>query len=275
MIKNHKEINGIKSLWWKIGNLLKVQDYFNVPRWFVVIDELGTNDGLIKYFKDYINSDFYICRSSMSNEDSKELSYAWLFESIIWKIEEWLLLDDIKSVFHSVNNSFLNEYEKKISWKIFKNRKMNVLIQEFITWEISGVYFSSFKWNRVIEYIKWCNPFLVDWLVKSNNIILDQDYNVLKHLKNKQYKYIWENLDIFIYHKENNSLSENIFDKLINEFKKLETFFDFEIDVEWTVFKGRFIYYRLDQLLRDIKDTINGGLYKSFKNLKLFCFSVI
>lgn len=237
MIKNYKEINKDYDLGWKIKNILKIQNDFNIPKWFIITDKYDINERLFREYKENINSKFYICRSSMNNEDSKELSYAWLFESIEWKYSEKLLLKDIQYVFDSINNNFLDEYEQKIIWKKIFNRKMNVLVQEFIVWEVSWVYFSDYKWNRLLEYIKWCNQFLVEWIVKSNSITLDKMYNIKKHSINKQYKYIWENLDVFIYNKKNNCLEDNTLNSLILELKKLKKFFNFEIDVEWTIVK--------------------------------------
>ncbi len=143
---------------------------------------------------------------------------------------------DIIDVFDSINNDFLDEYEKNVIWEVQKERKMNVLVQELIIWEVSGIYFSKYKWDdKIIEYIKWCNQFLVDWTVKWNKIILDSKFKILEHIKNKQYKYIWESLEIFIYEKENNSLNNIYLEELLNILKNLETFFDFDIDVEWTI----------------------------------------
>lgn len=231
-----------KNLWWKIYNLIKIKDYFNIPAWFVITEISDLNwKNIYEIYKNNILTDFYICRSSMNNEDSLKLSYAWLFDSIEWKINENILEKDINEVFSSLNNDFLDNYELNIIWKKVNDRKMNVLIQEFIIWDISWIYFSKFNWKKLIEYVKWCNQFLVNATVKSNKIILDDDYNILEHIKNIQYKYIWENLDIFIYNNENNSLSFELQKKLINELQRLRSFFDYEIDVEWTI-KNWLIY---------------------------------
>lgn len=239
MIKNYKEINLNDNLGWKIKNLLKIQNEFNIPKWFILTKESDITKNLFKIYENNIWSDFYICRSSMNNEDSQKFSYAGLFESIEWKFSDKIILENIKEVFDSLNNDFLDEYELKIIWKKIENRKMNVLVQEFIIWEVSWVYFSNYKWNRLIEYIKWCNLFLLDWIVKSNKIILDYNYNELEHIKNMQYKYIWKDLDVFIFKKENNSLSKELQEVLISELIRLKTFYDYEIDVEWTILKGK------------------------------------
>ena len=237
MIVEYDKIKDFGKLGWKINNLLEIRDYFNIPKWFIITDKKDLKKfDIKKVYEQYLNTQFYICRSSMSNEDSKKLSYAWLFESIEWNIGNWWLEEDIGEVFESINNNFLDKYEKNIIGHIIKNRKMNVLVQEFILWDVSWVYFSKFdRDKKIIEYIKWCNQFLVDWIVKSNKIILNNKFEIKNHEKNKQYKYIWENLDIFIYEKINNSLNEKVLEKLLIELKKLENFFDFDIDVEWTI----------------------------------------
>lgn len=238
MIISYDEVINL-NLWWKINNLLKIKDKFNIPKWFIISDFSFNNKELNNFYFKNINSDFYICRSSMNNEDSKKISYAGLFESIEWKYTDNNLVLDIKEVFDSLNNNFLDEYEEKILWEKINNREMNVLVQEFIVWDISWVYFSNYNWSRLIEYVKWCNQFLVDGFVNSNKIVLDFNYNIFKHIKTNQYKYIWENLDIFIYNKENNCLNESMMIFLIKELKRLREFFDFEIDVEWTIKDGK------------------------------------
>lgn len=225
-----------KQLGWKITNLLKIRNYFNIPRWFIITDLNDLNKGNIeKVYKEYINAKFYICRSSMSKEDSYNISYAWLFESVEGNIENWWLEEDIKEVFNSINNDFLDEYERKVIWTVIKNRKIAVLIQEFIIWDVSWVYFSNYHWKKIINYVKWCNQFLVENIVQPNKIILDHKFNVLSHIKVKQYKYIWNNLDVFIYDKVNNSLTNKNLKNLLITLEKLEKYFNFDIDVERTI----------------------------------------
>ena len=239
MIMNYSQINLEKSVGWKILNLLKIKDAFYIPRWFMLTEREDINEDIYTDYMNIVWSEYYICRSSMSNEDSMKLSYAGLFESIEWRISEKLLHNDILDVFQSVENDFLDEYEIKITWKVLEKRKMNVLIQEFIIWEVSWVYFSNFNNGRLIEYIKWCNQFLVDGVVKANKLFLSKNYTIIEHKKNIQYKYIWENLDIYIYEKENNSLTLECEGLLISELSRLQTFYDFEIDVEWTISKWK------------------------------------
>jgi len=235
MIIDYSQIDSIYNLGGKITNLFKIKEFFNIPKWFIITDNNFDLNELNENYISIINSDFYICRSSMNNEDSYNISYAWLFDSIEWKYSSNLLKNDVEEVFDSINNSFLDEYEEKVLWKRVENRKMNVLVQEFIIWEISWVYFSEYSWDRLVEYIKWTNQFLVDWIVKSNKLILDKNYDEISHEKNIQYKFIWENLDIFIFDELNNWLSDENKDKLIKELKRLKTYFNFEIDVEWTI----------------------------------------
>lgn len=234
MIMDYLDIPQNGNLWWKILNLIKIKNIVNIPRWFVITNLKEINEAN-KYYKNKINSDFYICRSSMDNEDWLELSYAWLFESIEWKYYKKNLTNDIKTVFLSLNNNYLDEYEKSVVWKITRNRKMSVLIQEFIIWDISWIYFSKFNWGKIIEYVKWCNQFMVNWIIKSNKIVLDRNNNIIEHKKNVQYKYIWKNLDIFIYNKVNNCLKQNILKKLLFTLNKIEAYFEYKIDVEWTI----------------------------------------
>jgi phosphoenolpyruvate synthase/pyruvate phosphate dikinase len=69
---------------------------------------------------------------------------------------------------------------------------------------------------------------------------MDKDYNILKYEYNKQEYFMNDNLEKTSYNQEIH-LNDEIFIKLINEFKKIEELFNYDVDIEWTI-KNDIIY---------------------------------
>jgi len=233
-IINIWEYNWI-MFWWKADNLNYLyQKWFNIANGFCISSHSIDKKLIEEYYERFIISDKYIIRSSANCEDWKKLSYAWMFKSIEWKYKNWLLHNNIKKVFDSINNSFLDMYEKNIIGKIIKNRKMNVLIQEYIVWDYSWVYLSNINDERVLWIIKWWNKLLVDWQVNWINIYMNKNFKIIKQEYNIQEKILDWNFNILEYNKK--VIIENkLFLNLIKEFIKIEKIFNFDVDIEWTI----------------------------------------
>lgn len=232
MIINYDNKNG--WYWWKINYLSIISEkWFNIPNSFVIRWKC-TSKKLYNLYDKYIKSDIYIVRSSANVEDWNNKSFAGLFESIEWFYSEWKLYYDYKEVLNSVNNVGVKIYLEKLNYKE-NNIVMNVLIQQYIAWEYSWVYFSLYKWKKYLEYIKWWNALLVNGLVDSSNIYFDDSFNILIAESNKQDKYLDEKLDIIEFWKKNNIVKEKSYNNLINTIKDIEKLFDFPVDIEWTI----------------------------------------
>lgn len=102
------------SYWWKIDNLnFLLNKGFNIPKWFVLY-KLLDKEVIYSFYKKHFNNNSYIVISSANCEDWFKISYAWLFKSIYWFYNEWKLYEDIIEVFASINNNYLDLYEKKL-----------------------------------------------------------------------------------------------------------------------------------------------------------------
>ena len=223
------------SFWWKIDNLNVLKNkWFNVPKGFFFNNSRISEIAINSLFLSYIKSDKYIVRSSASCEDSKKISYAWMFKSISWFYKKGTLLRDVLSVFNSINSDYLNIYEKEVLWSSQKNRRMNVLIQEYISWDISWVYLSNINKNRIIWFIRWWNQLLVDWKVSWTEIYMNRKFKIIKENYNVQSSFLNRELSIINYNKKV-YLINSLFEDLIKVFKRIEKIFGFDIDIEWTI----------------------------------------
>lgn len=244
-MKNNENVNILwkyewKLFWWKADNLnILYNKWLNIPR-SICLNKNVKEVELYELFNNYIYSDIYIVRSSANCEDGDKLSYAWMFESIEGFISKKLLYNDVKEVFNSIDNEYLDLYEKNLIWNIFKNRKMNILIQEYIIWDFSGVYLSNMNSERVLWIIKWWNKLLVDWKVNWTNIYMDDTFKIKKQEYNIQEIIFWKDLKIVEYNKKV-YVDKNMFLKLIKEFIKIEKIFWYNVDIEWTI-KNEKIY---------------------------------
>lgn len=236
--------NNNLDFWWKFEKLnFLFKNNLKIPKTFVVNEKNIDFNNILKLYKKYINSEFYIVRSSCNVEDWWKLSYAWLFCSIFWKISENLLEKNIKKVTSSKNNENIILYEKYLLWKNIE-KEINIIVQEYIFWDFSGVYFSDLDGKKLINIIFWWNKLLVDWVENSTNIYLNEKFEVIKIEIWFQKKYLWENYDIFECNK-NIKVPQNILNIIIENMKKVEKLFDFWIDVEFTIKNNEFYFLQL------------------------------
>lgn len=236
--------NNNQLFWWKFNNLnFLFKNNLKVPKTFVVNESFSEFKEILHLYQKYIKSEYYIVRSSCRVEDWKKLSYAWLFCSISWKISENLLEKNIKKVILSKNNENIILYEKYLLWKITE-KDMNIIIQEYIFWDFSGIYFSNLDWKKVINIIYWWNKFLVDWEENSTNFYLDENFKILNKEIWFQKRKLWENFNIFFVNK-NIEIPDNIFNLIINNIKIAEKLFNYSIDVEFTIKNNEFYFLQV------------------------------
>jgi len=187
----------------------------------------------------YVGSSNYIVRSSSNFEDSNNLSYAWIFLSVSGIYSKKTLIEDIDRVFKSMDSKLIDAYELGVLWKINKNRKMNVIIQEYIEWEFSWVYFSKLDNKEILNYVLWWNSLLIEWVedwsilhFDVNKNIIFEEYNIQKYITNISSKIEYH--DVF-------KLSFDIVMYIIGELRRIRNIFQWEVDIEWT-FKDNILY---------------------------------
>ena len=121
----------------KLKNLEILRDNnFNVPNFEVVTWENREKEIDISNFNGK-----YAIRSSSNLEDGKNDSFAGQFDTFL-NVKPKDINKKVKECFKSLNKSNVKEYLKKKKIQT-KNLKMDVIIQEMIDSEYSGVIFTS------------------------------------------------------------------------------------------------------------------------------------
>lgn len=224
----------IKSFGSKFDNLnFLFKNWFNVPIWFVLTSWFSEEE-VRNFFYSYINTDYYIVRSSSSIEDWLNISYAWIFKSIYSIFDYTSIYYNYLSVLNSIEWSIVDSYELKLLWKKNSNKIMNVIFQEYIFWDYSWIYFSNLSNFKLLSFVKWWNSLLVDWEVDGTNIYMDLDFKILNQEYNYQTKILTKDFKILDYNKKN-YIDKILFLSLIKTFMKLEKFYSYPIDVEWLI----------------------------------------
>lgn len=119
---------------------------------------------------------------------------------------------------------------------------MNVLVQEYIFWDYSGLYFSNLDNQKILSVIKWWNSLLVDWKVNWTNLYMDENYNIIKDeyyniIKDEyfiQEKILDKDFKIKEYYKKV-YIEKKFFLELLKTFIKIEKIYDYPVDIEWTI----------------------------------------
>ena len=132
----------------KIENLKKLKDNnINVPSFIIikyddVVKEKVNKEEYIELINNIkinneLNGNLFAIRSSCNLEDSDTLSFAGLFDTYL-NIPKNQIEKYVKKCFLSLYNKNVLEYIKKNNIN-FDELKMNVIIQEMVSSEISGV----------------------------------------------------------------------------------------------------------------------------------------
>ena len=159
---------------------------YNVPDGLIITEQDYMNKNLLEeQVKNFFNNKNYIVRSSSSVEDGVSFSFAGQYESIKDCRSVDKILKAIDKCFDSSKKHKVDEY--KSNNRIEEKTKFNVLIQEYITPDISGVVFatnptSSNDKKGLIEFIYDEGEKIVSGKTDAVSICFDW-YDVLEDKK--------------------------------------------------------------------------------------------
>lgn len=205
----------------KADNLkLLLDGKFNVPKFYVIgseyakkISNKDTQKKLKEEFEDWKNNNQVVSvaiRSSSTSEDTKDKSFAGQFETYL-DIKE--SSDFIESVVKVFNSRQKDGYSKHAG-------KMNVIVQEFIEPDISGVIFtinpSTGANEMVINAAQGRGDKVVDGQ-ESHQYIYDRVIEKQKEMSNKLV------------------LEKVLLGELISTSLKIEASFQYPEDIEWAI----------------------------------------
>ena len=192
-----------------------------------VIEHKSSLEGLINKIWDYVTTNelgrLFAIRSSANMEDGASSSFAGMFTSVL-NIDNY---DDFSKGFFEC---MLSKYGDSVISYCQANKidpvliKLNIIIQQMVEAEYSGVCFSLNPLNgnakeMVIESIAGLGENLVQGLVSPNRYIVNWYDNVVQINE--------ENSD--------NSISEPLLHKIIEVALKIQEFYGKPQDIEWAI----------------------------------------
>lgn len=140
-----------------------------IPRTYVV--PVITKDVDLSKYPELDGNVHYSVRSSADIEDGKSNSFAGMFDSYL-DVEQEALVENIKKVIESKNNSRLQKY---IETNGLEQPNMAVVIQDFIEPEYAGVWMGKDKDSGYLEYVKGNGEKLVSGKITPDREIWDGD----------------------------------------------------------------------------------------------------
>ena len=210
-----------KNIGTKAYNLFLMKSQgINVPKLFCVqdVDEIEIQKYLNDNFKE---SSIFAIRSSSSFEDGTEKSFAGQFNTFL-NITYNDVISKIKECKETRVTEGLENYIKEANLKV-EDLKINVIVQEMIDAEKSGVIFTANPQGILNETV------IVVGNGTGNNIVEDK-VNTTAYYYNR-------NDEIYYYESQGNSvnLTSNQVKEIIEIVKKLENIFGDKLDIEFAI----------------------------------------
>lgn len=167
----------------KAFNLVQLIDFgFTVPSFFVIQLDSGEEvskywDEILKQF-DTLRSDEVSVRSSSSVEDSKNYSFAGLFDTYLHVTRDQVI-EKIEACFAAVRNQRVEEY-CRVNGIDVDLVKMAVIVQTMISAEYSGVCFTknsvtNNKREIMIEVAQGDGENVVAGIVTPDNFVIQKN----------------------------------------------------------------------------------------------------
>ena len=270
----------------KIENLIKLKEHnFNVPNFFILKHEdviktkistyeltNKTNEELLEIsnklkeeieqsielkYTNELNTKYYAVRSSSSLEDGDLTSFAGQFDTYL-NVEEKDLNTKIIECFKSLYKINVLEYMKTNNLDL-SNLKMNVIVQEMINPDISGVLFTSNPQGIINESVISVSYGLGENVVADKGEITTYYYNLTDKL--------------YYYDGIKNILSKEQIEKLINISEELKKELGSYLDIEFSILNNT-IYLLQTRKITTIDDTNllildNSNIVESYPGISL------
>lgn len=270
----------------KIENLIKLKEHnFNVPNFFILKHEdviktkistyeltNKTNEELLEIsnklkeeieqsielkYTNELNTKYYAVRSSSSLEDGDLTSFAGQFDTYL-NVEEKDLNTKIIECFKSLYKINVLEYMKTNNLDL-SNLKMNVIVQEMINPDISGVLFTSNPQGIINESVISVSYGLGENVVADKGEITTYYYNLTDKL--------------YYYDGIKNILNKEQIEELINISEELKKELGSYLDIEFSILNNT-IYLLQTRKITTIDDTNllildNSNIVESYPGISL------
>lgn len=238
----------------KIENLKKLKENnINIPNFVVV-----THEDIVKgNFEINLQSDLYSVRSSANIEDSDDSSFAGLFDTFL-NVKKIELKEKIELCLKSLYNESVLEYIKRNNLKT-ETLKMNVIVQEMICADYSGILFTSNPQGILNESV------IVVGKGVGENVVQDK-------VDTTTYYY---NLTDKVYYYEGKTeyLNNEKIEELIEMASKIKAILGDFLDIEFAV-KDNIIYILQARKITTINDSSplildNSNIVESYPGISL------
>lgn len=220
---------------------------------------------LKKYIQDNINKDIkipkkntkYAVRSSSNIEDGLHNSFAGQFDTYL-NVDKEDIINKIILCTESLYNENVLQYIKEKQIPI-NELQMNIIIQEMVPSELSGIIFTSNPQGLLNESVIVVGEGL------GNNVVED---------KIDTTSYYYNNTDnIYYYEGKKDYLNKNTIEELINISKQIKDILGEYLDIEYAIYKKK-IYILQARSITTIDDTKplildNSNIVESYPGLSL------
>lgn len=261
-------------------NLNLLKDICDVPDFFVIkfdnFDEIEDEEIQKEILNYYKEKQFNIVsvRSSATVEDSKQASFAGMFDSVL-NVNENSLINAIQEVINSVKGNRVIEYCKTKGID-YSKVGMRVLIQKMITSRVSGVCFTRTPESNKTMMIEAClglGEALVSGRVTPDNYIIDKDtlgiddtsigyQNVM--LKDKEYE------EVPLSERNSKKLTNKEIQELIKVSLQIDSSLGFGgTDIEWTFENDKLYILQARAITFESKSEEKKELLPSIQNYQL------
>ena len=208
-------------------------------------------------YKTNLKSNKYAVRSSSNIEDGKDNSFAGQFDTYL-NVSEEELYKKIKECFKSLYNENVLEYMSKKNIDI-NDLNMNVIIQEMVQSEYSGIIFTSNPQGILNECVIVVGRGLGEKIVSDKTITTSYYYNLNDKL------YYFEGTEDF--------LSKKQVDELIEVSQKVTSILGKYLDIEFGIYNNQ-IYIMQARNITTIDDTNplifdNSNIVESYPGISL------
>lgn len=261
-------------------NLNLLKDICDVPEFFVIkfdnfqeIEDEEIQKEILNYYKEK-QFDLVSVRSSATVEDSKQASFAGMFDSVL-NVNETNLIDAIQKVIKSVKGNRVIEYCKTKGID-YSKVGMRVVVQKMVISRVSGVCFTRTPESNKIMMIEAClglGEVLVSGRVTPDNYIIDKNtlgvddtsigyQNVM--LKNKEYEEVPFN------ERNSKKLANKEIQELIEVSLRIDSSLGFGgTDIEWAIENNKLYILQARAITFESKSQEKEELLPSIQNYQL------